>query len=321
MTAAVDSASPAASAQEDEASKETAARAETRVPTPTATEAVSLWQRLKALWSSNSRNGQDSLRDTLEGLMEDGGEAHDGSIPDHERVLISNILELRDLTAEDVMVPRADIVAVPCSITQDDLLKTISQRGHSRLPVFRENLDDVVGIVHIKDVIDRIAHKEEFAINDLLRDVLIVAPSMRVLDLLMEMRRSRRQLSLVVDEFGGIDGLVTIEDLVEGIVGEIEDEFDRVVSPTIEAQPGGSFIADARVSIEDFEDRLGNLFSDQERDEIDTLGGLVFSIAGRIPSRGELLKHPSGLEFEVLEADPRRIRRLKIRNVPSAPVA
>lgn len=277
---------------------------------------ASFWRKLRTI--IGGRGSSESLRDAIEGLIEENGEADDGSMPDHERVLISNILELRDLTAEDVMVPRADIVAVPITATQDELLTIIAERGHSRLPVYRESLDDVAGLVHIKDIVGRLAIKKPFQLEELLRDVLIIAPSMRVLDLLMDMRRGRRQLALVVDEFGGIDGLVTIEDLVEGIVGEIEDEFDRAISPSLEVRPDGSISADARVSIGDFETRFGPVFTQEERAEIDTLGGLVFSIAGRVPSRGELLKHPSGLEFEVVEADPRRIRRLRIRNAPTA---
>lgn len=277
---------------------------------------TSFWRKLKTI--IGGRSSSESLRDAIEGLIEETGEAGDGSMPDHERVLISNILELRDLTAEDVMVPRADIIAVPITATQDELLTIIAERGHSRLPVYRDSLDDVAGLVHIKDIVGRLAIKKPFQLDELLRDVLIIAPSMRVLDLLMDMRRGRRQLALVVDEFGGIDGLVTIEDLVEGIVGEIEDEFDRAISPSLEVRADGSVSADARVSISDFETRFGPLFTQEERDEIDTLGGLVFSIAGRVPSRGELLTHSSGLEFEVVEADPRRIRRLRIRNAPTA---
>ncbi|HET8729476.1 MAG TPA: hemolysin family protein, partial [Alphaproteobacteria bacterium] len=255
-----------------------------------------------------------SWRDTIEELIEDQNEP-DLPAAAHERTLLGNILRLKDLTAYDVMVPRADIVALEVDTPPDEALQVLSKRTHSRVPVYRESLDDVVGMLHIKDVMARVATKQPFRLQDILRDVLIVAPSMPVLDLLLEMRESRRHLALVIDEFGGIDGLITIEDLVEEIVGEIEDEHDIEEAPRMVERPDGTFLADARLPIEEFEDKVGSVLEEDEREDIDTLGGLVFSIAGRIPARGELLAHPTGLEFEVVEADPRRIRRLRVRRV------
>lgn len=262
------------------------------------------------------RNGH-SLRDTLEGLIEEA-DAGERSVADHERVLIQNVLALRDLEAVDVMVPRVDIVAVDARTGQAEILDLLSRKPHSRLPVYRETLDDVIGFVHIKDILARIAADEPFTLTEILRKVMIVAPSIGVLELLLEMRRNRLQLALIVDEFGGIDGLVTIEDLVEAIVGEIEDEHDRDTTPQMAPLANGNLLADARVAIEDFEARVGAFLSADEREDIDTLGGLVFSLAGRIPVRGELLRHPSGLEFEVVDADSRRIRRLTVRNLPGS---
>ncbi len=253
-------------------------------------------------------------RDTIEELIEEGSEP-ETTIASHERTLLANILRLKDLTAIDVMVPRVDIVAIEVDAPLPEVLHLLADRGHSRLPVYRETLDDVVGMVHIKDVLAWVANGHQGRMHDILRDVLFVAPSMPVLDLLLEMRERRQHMALVVDEFGGIDGLITIEDLVEEIVGEIADEHDGEEEPQIEPRSDGSWLADARLPIEEFESRVGAVVDEEEREDIDTLGGLVYSIAGRIPARGEVLRHPAGLEFEVVDADPRRIRRLRIRKI------
>jgi len=256
-----------------------------------------------------------TLRHAIEELIEEGPTAED-SIAADERVLLSNILKLRDRTVSDVMVPRADIVAVEVGVSLTDLVRRFSEEAHSRLPVYREELDDVAGMVHIKDVLACVADQKPFQMQSILREVLFVAPSMPVLALLLQMRQQRNHMALVVDEFGGIDGLVTIEDLVEEIVGEIEDEHDEAAKPRLVPRPDGSLIADARLPLEDFQAQFGPVFDEEDLEDVDTLGGLVFSLAGRVPSRGELLKHPSGLEFEVVDADPRRIKRLRVRNLP-----
>jgi CBS domain containing-hemolysin-like protein len=219
------------------------------------------------------------------------------------------------------MVPRADIISVDIETGLDELIRIMSAAAHSRLPVHRENLDDVLGIVHIKDVLKQPSSDRPFDLAKILRTALFVAPSMRALDLLMEMRLKRVHMALVVDEFGGIDGLITIEDLVEEIVGEIEDEHDVAEGPKLIRRPDGSLIADARATIEEFEDLVGPILTDEERGEdLDTLGGLVSDLADRVPTRGELIVHePSGVGFEVMEADPRRVKRLRVRNLPPAP--
>ncbi len=274
------------------------------------------------------KGGEPSLRDTLEEIIEEigegeGDETGNGPITDDERVMLANILKQRHLSAYDIMVPRADIVAVEVHTGLGELVAVMSKAGHSRVPVYRETLDDALGLVHIKDLVAFTSTQNQFDLNAIVRPVLYVAPSMRVLDLLLEMRQSRVHMALVVDEFGGIDGLVTIEDLVEEIVGEIEDEYDVVQGPKLEFGPDGSLLADARATVEEFEELVGPVLSEEEReDDIDTLGGFVFSLAGRVPTRGELIEHPeSGICFEVLEADPRRVKRLRIRNLPGGPAA
>lgn len=256
--------------------------------------------------------GSETVREALEELIEDRNES---GIPidDQERVLLGNILHLREQTAYDVMVPRADIVGVEAATGHDELTELFIKCGHSRLPVYRGNLDDVIGMVHIKDILAAGRVDKAFQLQRLVRRVLFVSPSMRVMDLLLEMRLKRTHMALVVDEYGGIDGLVTIEDLVEQIVGEIEDEHDRNVEPDMVVRPDGVIEADARTSIEEFEQAVGPVLTEEEREDVDTLGGLVFFVAGRVPSRGELIVHVSGLEFEVVDADPRRIKWLRVR--------
>jgi CBS domain containing-hemolysin-like protein len=274
----------------------------------------------KGFWRSLRRrgNGEATVRDTLEELIEDFDE-DEAPVEPMERLLLANVLNLRDLTIVDVMVPRADIIAVDAAIGIDELIEKFKAENHSRLPVYRETLDDCIGMVHIRDVLGQrvgdAARDAHFRLSDLVRPVLFVAPSMRVLDLLLEMRVKRTHMALVVDEYGGIDGLLTIEDLVEEIVGEIQDEHDDEPEPQMVERPDGAVLADARVELDEFEDRFGEIFTEDEKEDSDTLGGLVFSLAGRVPVRGELVKHDSGLIFEVVDGDPRRVRRLRIRNL------
>ncbi len=258
-----------------------------------------------------NRNGQGSVRDQLEELIEERGETV-SSLDEDERVLVANILRLHDLAAEDVMIPRADIVAVSTEASLGDVIDAMTRSGHSRLPLYRETLDDAVGMIHIKDVLAWRGPAETFRAHNLVRPVLFVAPSMEVLRLLLEMRAKRSHMALVVDEFGGVDGLITIEDLVEEIVGEIADEHERKIIPGILRRADGSLEADARVPVEELDHHFGAVLSEDEREEVDTIGGLVAALAGRVPNRGETIEHASGLCFEVLEALPRRVKRLRI---------
>lgn len=272
------------------------------------------------------RNGDSRLRETIEEIIEEIGDSEGErdeavAIGDDERVMLSNILRLRHLTAEDVMVPRADIVGIELDTDLDALIRVIRREGHSRLPVYRDNLDETVGFVHIKDALPFArGGGDGFKLSSITRSVLFVAPSMRVLDLLLEMRRTRVHMALVVDEFGGTDGLITTEDLVEEIVGEIEDEHDVAEGPKLISRPDGSLIADARATVGEFEELVGEVLTEEEREEIDTMGGLVFALAGRVPGRGELIVHAeSGIGLEVMDADARRVKRLRLRNLPPAP--
>ena len=259
----------------------------------------------------------ETIRDTLEEIIE-GREDQEQPINADERLLLANILELRDRTVHDVMVPRADVVGIDENTSLVEVIQVITREGHSRLPVFKDTLDDTTGFIHAKDVLAWRNIDTSFTPTKILRKVLFVSPSMQVLELLLEMRVVRAHMALVVDEYGGVDGLVTIEDLVEEIVGEIEDEHDNSPELKLTKVLDGEYIADARVTVETLEEELGLILDEEEREGLDTLGGLVFSLAGRVPIRGELVPHPSGLEFEILDADPRRIRKLRLHQPVSA---
>jgi CBS domain containing-hemolysin-like protein len=282
---------------------------------------------LRGLMRFFKRKGtsENALRDAIEELIEESeaGDSDEAPLDSSESSLLLNVLKLGDLTAYDVMVPRADIKAAAESIDLGGLIRMVRDFGHSRLPIYREDLDDIVGIVHAKDVLTSFfAEPETFQLNKILREPMFISPSIPVLDLLLQMRHGRAHLALVVDEYGGIDGLVTIEDLVEEIIGEIEDEHDVVKGPHLVQRPDGTLLADARTTIETFEDKVGPVLTSEEREaDIDTLGGLVMSLTDRVPLRGELVTHASGIAFEVLDADPRRIKRLRVRNIPARDAA
>ncbi len=280
-----------------------------------------LWRKLLGIPSASDPTLRESLEEALEGHDDNGR-----TLTPEERHMLGNILSFGELRVDDVMVPRADVVAVEESTSLAELLRLYNEDNHSRMPIYRETLDDPIGMVHIKDLVEyltppdvdndgvRLLSNRHFAMKDVRRDVLFVPPSMPALDLLLKMQATRIHLALVIDEYGGTDGLVSIEDLVEEIVGDIEDEHDTDNGPTIETRGDGTIDADARAPIEELEDMLGlRLLDEESEDDIDTLGGLVFSLVGRIPVRGELIKHPQGLEFEVRDADPRRIKKLRIR--------
>ncbi|HLZ82970.1 MAG TPA: hemolysin family protein [Caulobacteraceae bacterium] len=230
------------------------------------------------------------------------------------------------ITVGDVMTPRADITAVELDAPFDAVVAAFADSEHSRLPVYKDTLDDPVGVAHLKDVFRLMADPaaraaaEEPILSRLKRPTLYVPPSMRAADLLVRMQASRIHMAMVIDEFGGVDGVVTLEDVIEAVVGEIDDEHDEAAATQIVARAGGVFEADGRAPLEVLEAALGQPLSDPELEEdIETAAGLVTALAGRVPQRGEVISHPSGLEFEITDADPRRVKRLRIR--PATPPA
>jgi magnesium and cobalt transporter len=283
----------------------------------------SLLDRLRARF--RRRAHEPSLRESLAELVSEAGHAPEQAgkteeLDRHERALIANVLRLRDTLADDVMIPRADIVAMRLDTPLAEARAQIRREGHSRLPVYRDQLDEIVGMVHIKDVFAHDSNEADFSLQKILRTPLMVAPQTPVLELLLQMRQARMHLALVVDEYGGIDGLVTIEDLVETIVGDIADEHDEPGQKMVTERADGSFDIDGRMTIEDFEERFGPILTEDEREaDIDTVAGLVFTLAGQVPARGEVVAHESGIEFRVLDSDPRRIRRLRMRRPAAEP--
>ena len=230
----------------------------------------------------------------------------------HEITLIRNIMGLQDITATDVMVPRADIISVDVNDGIDAIVSKVVHANHSRVPLTNGSLDDVVGILHIKDVARCLKDQDDIDVMSMLRQPIYISPTMRTMDLLQEMRLKRLHLALVVDEYGGTDGLITIEDLVEEIVGEINDEHDDDIAPIFDLHDDGTATAEARLEVTLLESLTGPLLNNEDRDEIETLGGLVISLAGRVPGRGEIVRHADGLEFEVLDSNPRQVNLLKI---------
>lgn len=273
------------------------------------------WRSLKGLFGF--RQGEVSLRESLEEALEEHEEeTSEQALGEVEREMLFNVLEYGALRVEDVMVPRADIVAVSTELPYTELVKVMVEAAHSRVPVYRESLDDVQGMVHVKDALKVVADGsdgDDFTIAKIKRPVLYVPPSMKVIDLLAKMRHGRTHMAIVVDEYGGTDGLVTVEDIVEEIVGEIEDEHDEIEEPDLVPLSGGGYDADARLEIEEMEEVLGvDILPEEQDEDVDTLGGLVFTLAGRVPEIGEEILHESGYKFEVVDADPRRICKVRI---------
>lgn len=237
-------------------------------------------------------------------------------LPRHQA---DGLINLRRMNIEDVAIPKADITAVPDTITRDELVQVFRETGLTRLPVYSGTLDTPVGFAHLKDF--ALTHgfngtNTEFDLMKMLRPLLYVPPSMPIGVLLSKMQTDRRHMALVIDEYGGVDGLVTIEDLIEQVIGEIEDEHDLEDDQLFSLEKPGCYLAMSKTPLDEFEQEIGQDLTDHEdidAEDIDTLGGLVFMLAGRVPTRGEVVLHPSGAEFEVIDADPRRIKRLRVR--------
>jgi CBS domain containing-hemolysin-like protein len=271
-----------------------------------------LWRGMRALiWGEDS---EQTLREEIEEAIDEAEDSHPvaGDLTPVERQMLRNLLHFGDETAGDICVNRGDIVAVPQTIAFEDLVKAFAEAEHSRLPVYGESLDEIIGMVHVKDVFAAmIDESRDRSMPTLLRTPLFIPESMGVIDLLARMRAERVHLAIVVDEFGGTEGLVTIEDVVEEIVGEIEDEHDIEEEGLLTRLDEGVWEADARVELEELAETVDARLT-WEEDEVDTLGGLVFLIAGHIPASGESVVHPSGWRLETVDSDPRKILRVRL---------
>lgn len=265
------------------------------------------------------------LIDRLEDLIEsDANAEHECPNDDSSELeLVSNVLGLKDLTAEDIMIPRADIVAAKADTSLDEFINIFSQNNFSQIPIYKDTLDNVIGIVRVRDFLPYIKHPELFNLKSLLKEVIYVVPSIQLMELLVEIRSSANHMALVIDEFGGIDGLVTLQDVITEIVGEIQQ--NKSIFPDVISKPDGTFIADGKVFVTECEDLLEveltkPLLKDEDAEpEFETIGGLVMALAGRMPTRGETFQHPSGVEFEIIEASPRRVKRILIRRSAAIP--
>ena len=274
---------------------------------------MSFISKIKSFFFSSNK---ENIKDVLEDIIEDNGNSVE-NIDDGTKKIFKNIIQLNDKCIEDVMIPRADIDSVPSNIKINQLITFINKTKHSRIPVYEENLDKVIGMVHIRDLFEKINKstkvKRDIKISrSIIRKILFSSPSMRILDLLLKMRSEQIHMSIVVDEFGGTNGLVTIEDLVEEIVGEIKDEHDFEEIDIIKKISKKTYEVSARLTVDEFEKKLGIFFESVDKEDIDTVGGLVFNLIGKIPSRGQVISHKSGLEFTILDADTRKIKRLLV---------
>ncbi|MEM9471943.1 MAG: hemolysin family protein [Pseudomonadota bacterium] len=299
-----------------------------------------IWSRIKRILGGG--RSDETLRESLEGVLDRHAE-EDGTATFRAdaKSMMLNLIEFSDLRLDDVMVPRAEIIAIDATRSVSELLNCFLEAGHSRLPIYHDTLDEPLGMIHIKDFLEWLNSKDKrvrpkqgakksvpilsLSAADLktpvselgiMRELLYVPPSMPAADLLVKMQSTHVHMAVVVDEYGGTDGLATIEDLVEEIVGDIADEHDEK-DELITRASETTWLAEARLEIEDAEETLGiKLLPVEEEEEADTLGGLIFHMLGRVPVRGELIKHDSGIEFEIIAADPRRVRRVAIHTKP-----
>ena len=274
-----------------------------------------------SVWFKGLFAPQNTLKESLDEVIDELVD-EESSFGEEERSIIKNTLSFRDKRVDDIMVPRTDIIAVEASSTFEEVMAVFVEGTTSRLPVYRETLDEVIAMVHIKDAFRELVapedgkaeDKKEKTLSSIQRPLLFVPPSMKLFDLLTKMQSTHIHMALVVDEYGGTDGLLTIEDLVEQIVGDIEDEHDEAEEELLRELPDGDLMADARLLIDELEDLLGlDLLPDDQDEDVDTLGGLLFTIAGYIPEVGETIKDKNGLQYEIMEGDARSIKKVLIR--------
>ena len=260
------------------------------------------------------KSSNNSLKQSIETVLDSDLKDAEG-ISKHERLMLLNILKINDIRSSDIMIPRADIGAVEVNDSFEKVLEVFIKEAHSRVPVYEKNLDNIIGMVHIKDLVNFQNQKrsETNFLRDLKRDILEIPPSMPVLDLLLKMQMTRLHMGIVIDEYGCTDGLITIEDVIEEITGEIEDEHDEKNLPMLIKSSANTYEASARVSIDELQNVTNIEFIvSNENEDIDTLGGLIFAIAGRVPQRGEIIQHDSGTTFEIKDADPMKIKSVKV---------
>ena len=272
-----------------------------------------LWLVLRDWLKPWFKTQDASLKEVIEEAIEEHEEQADEKLPLEEKRILRNVLSFSDITVNEIMTTRSVITALPSDATLSMLKDHILRHRHTRIPIYRDTLDRMVGFIHVKDLLPMLASDVGFELNALMRDLLFVPPSMRIIDMLVKMRQSRIHMAIVVDEHGGTDGLVTMEDLFEEIVGDIQDEHDNKDEEQIVTRISECvFEASARIRIDALERQVGYKLIDSGAEGFDTLGGLIFFQLGRVPAKGELVPHASGLKFEIAEADPRRIHKVRI---------
>ena len=258
--------------------------------------------------------GNNNLKQSIETVLDNDLKGTEG-ISKHERLMLLNILKIDGIRSSDIMIPRADIGAVELNDSFEKVLEVFIKEAHSRVPIYEKNLDNIIGMIHIKDLVNYQNQKktETNFLQNLKREILEIPPSMPVLDLLLKMQLTRLHMGIVIDEHGCTDGLVTIEDVIEEITGEIEDEHDEKNLPMLIKSSLNTFEASARIEIDELQ-KVTNVefLNSHDNDDVDTLGGLIFSITGRVPQRGEIIKHTSGTTFEIKDADPMKIKSVKV---------
>ncbi len=275
-----------------------------------------------ATCTNGSTDRRDGVFARILGAISKGDHEDAGGAPSRTPVGASGLANLGRLSIEDVAIPKAEIVSVPGDLARDELVAKFRESGLTRLPVYKGTLDSPLGFVHLKDLALKHGFNGDgagFSLDDLIRPLIYAPPSMGIDVLLTKMRNERKHMALVIDEYGGVDGLVTIEDLIETVVGQILDEHDEDEGDLWALEKPGVYLADARAPLDEFEAETGfKLAEPEDEEEVDTLGGLVFMTAGCVPARGQMVRHPSGAEFEVLEADPRRVKRLRVKFADAA---
>lgn len=270
-------------------------------------------------FKKTEKHNQEELIEKIEDLIEGSvpsEESDEKKLGHGEMSLVANVLHLKDLTVGDVMIPRAEIVAAKSSTTLKEFIDIFSKSGYSQIPVYSNTLDNVIGVVRIRDFLPYVLEPSSFLLQSVLKDVVFIVPSMQLLELLVEMKVSGKHMALVVDEFGGVDGLVTFEDVVSEIVGEIQQ---NQILPQFVHRHDGSFLVDAKYLVSECSQKLGIdlikplIQDDEDAPDVDTMGGLLGYMLGRLPSKGEIIHHPANIDFEIVDADPRRIKRIIIR--------